>query len=132
MLRWREWHETVISSPPLTIPRCFKYGLEVPTIVKSSLHSFSDASSDALSVVVYLRLEDSCGNANVSFVAGKTNVAPKLKDDLPVATIPKLELQSAAKSVKLVAQIKKEIDIEINETHYYCDNDAVLKCIPND
>ena len=60
---------------------------------------------------------------------GKSRIATKLKGHISAATIPKLELNAAALLTKLVDKVIKCIDIQIDDTFYLCDNQAVLSCL---
>ena len=60
---------------------------------------------------------------------GKSRVAPKLKGHISAVTIPKLELNAAALLTKLVDKVKTCIDIQIDDTFYWCDSQAVLSCL---
>jgi hypothetical protein len=93
------------------------------------LHGFSDASNVGYSSVVYLRQVSSDGKVSVSFVYGKSRVAPKFKGNVPAATVPKLELNAAALLAKMVNKVKSCIDIPINSTTYWCDSQAVISSL---
>ena len=69
------------------------------------------------------------GDVALSFVQGKSRIAPKFKGHIPQATIPKLELNSAALLVKLITKIRDCIDIEISSVTFWSDSQAVLSCI---
>ena len=113
-----------------SVPRCYKPdsdSFDKPKHV--SIHGFSDASNVGYSAVVYLRQVSTSGQVACSFVTGKSRVAPKLKGQVSAATIPKLELNAAALLTKLVDNVKTCIDIQINDTVYWCDSQAVLSCL---
>ena len=113
-----------------SVPRCYKPdsdSFNEPRHV--SIHGFSDASNVGYSAVVYLRQVSTSGQVSTSFVIGKSRVAPKLKGCISAATIPKLELNAAALLTKLVDKVKGCIDIQIDDTFYWCDSQAVLSCL---
>ena len=128
--QWKELCEIIQRVSNFTIPRCYKpstSGFDDPSHI--SIHGFSDASKEGYAAVVYLRQVSSDGQVCVSFVYGKSRVAPKFKGHIPQATIPKLELNAAALLTKMISKVKGCIDIDIQEVVYWCDSQAVLSCI---
>jgi hypothetical protein len=112
--KWPIFHELILCVSQFSFSRCF-----VPSnfsrSVHVSLHGFADASQDGYAAVVYVRQVDNEGSVCVSFVQGKSRVAPKFKGKIPQATIPKLELKSAALMAKLVQKVKRCIGIPVDE-----------------
>ena len=119
----QSWDETVSEEDK----RIFlEWVLEMQTIERTSLsrkhfskvpknvqlHTFSDASLEAMCIVAYFRgeLED---GIEVSFVLGKCGIAPSKQ-----LSIPRLELQAALYSVRLRKLIIQEHDLPVNSvTH---------------
>ena len=85
------------------------------------MHVFADASEMGLCVVAYLRFE-SDDIINVSFVMGKTRVAP-----LKTTTIPKLELQAALHASRIKVSILEQHDITIDGVYMWNDSTTVIQ-----
>ena len=90
------------------------------------LIAFSDASLKGYGSVVYLRQEDCEGNACISFVLGKSRIAP-----MKATTVPRLELTAALTSVKLICLIQRELKVNA-DVLYLTDSKAVLGYIAGD
>jgi Pao retrotransposon peptidase len=80
---WKEWMQLLARIVDVKVPRCYSKFLYQADDVQ--LHVFCDASAEAYSAVVYLRIENQ--GVHVAFVASKARVAP-----LKGLTIPKMEL----------------------------------------
>ena len=120
---WKAWTESLSAlDAGLHIPRCFTD----PSAVKHELHTFSDASSFAYGAVVYLRTLLQDGSYQVSFVIGKSRLAP-----MKTVTIPRLELTAAVLAVKLLCMVQRELRIE-TESFLYTDSSIVLHTIRNE
>lgn len=107
--------------PQLTemIPRCY-YPKEV-TIVSVQLHGFSDASEEAYTAAVYLRMMDTEDNIHTSLVTSKTKVSPIKK-----LTIPRLELCGALLLSRLLSHVKKVFEVPICHIYAWTDSTIVL------
>jgi hypothetical protein len=88
--------------------------------------TFADASEIGYGCVSYIRYEDEEGNIHVSFLMGKSRVT-RLKHE----TIPRLELRAAVLSIDCDMFLKAELDMSINETHYWTDSMTVLRYLNN-
>ena len=64
--------------------------------VRIELHYFADASSEAYGTASYIRSIKSEGIVSVSFIFGKSRLAP-----IKPVTIPKLELMAAVIAVNI-------------------------------
>ena len=84
------------------------------------LHVFANASEMRLCVVAYLRFEVD-HKVNVSFVTGKTRVAP-----IKTTTIPKLELQAALHASRTKVPII-EHEFTINQVFLWSDVLTVIQ-----
>ena len=80
------------------------------------IHSFSDASSEAYSAVVFLRVLYGT-EVKVSFVIGRSKIAP-LKQAL---TIPNLELIAACLSDCLTQKVISELRLKVDRCFYWVD-----------
>jgi hypothetical protein len=120
--RWTNWLDDLPSLEKLSMQRCLKpNGFQC--VESAHLHMFSDASSYGYGVAAYLVLYDG-QTTHSSLVMGKSRLAP-----IKPATIPRLELTAATTAVKLAQQIRKEMDIEINQVVYHTDSTTVLHYI---
>ncbi|KAK3713870.1 hypothetical protein QZH41_010920, partial [Actinostola sp. cb2023] len=124
--RWEKWRNELYLLENLNVPRSFK-PTEFGKIVSAQLHSMSDASTIGYGQCSYLRLEDEHGKVHTSFVMGKARVTPK-----KTVSIPRLELTTAAVSVKVADALKEELEYENIEDHYWTDSKVVLGFISNE
>ena len=99
--KWLNW----IGEMPLLrdhmISRCFRPD-HASGESKTELHYFSDASESAYGAVCYVKLCYEDGTSQVSFLIGKSRLAP-----IKLVTIPRLELCAAVLSVRLHEIISK-------------------------
>ena len=100
---WSMWRSELKSLSMIHIPRCyFPKDVHVTSL---QLHGFSDASEDAYSGVVYLRMEDTDGNVHVALVASKTRVAP-----IKRLTIPKARALRSPHTHEVVKQCQEHFE----------------------
>ena len=90
---WCNWLDKLCTLEKFCYPRCF---WPHKSIIYE-LHCFCDASAIGYSAVAYLRTIDKNGCVHVTFVMGKSRVAP-----LKSITIPRLELVAAVIGVDIV------------------------------
>lgn len=122
---WETWLEGIAGVRSLRIPRC----LNVESYNKGqiSLHLFSDASESGYGAVAYMRLQYDPNVTRCSFILGKSRITP-----LKFVSIPRLELQAAVLSVKLMKQIVEEIKLkDLTEIYFWTDSMIVLNYILN-
>ena len=86
---------------------------------------FCDASEIAYEAVPYFRAV-TCGLVNVSFIISTTRLAP-----IQALTIPRLELQAALIASRLKCKILNEIDVEVDQMHFWSDSKIVLHYLSN-
>lgn len=106
--------------------RCLKpknFGI----VTNRQLHHFADASMDGYGVVTYLRQTDENEEVHVAFLTAKARVTP-----LKPHTIVKMELTAATLAVKQDSMIKREMNMELDETVFWTDSQTVLKYIANE
>ena len=116
---WLLWRTQLSSLSQIHIPRC--YFPKECQIVSTQLHGFSDASEDAYSGVVYLRMTDDKGEIHVALVASKTRVAP-----IKRLTIPRLELCGAHLLSKLLEHVRLTLNIPVEDVHAWTDSTIVI------
>ena len=119
---WDIWMQSLGSVSQLRFPRCIKPSVHDDAVIE--LHHFSDASSKGYGCCSYVRCVNKLGMINVVLIMSKSKVAP-----LKTCTIPRLELQAA---VKVDSLLKRELDIEFDQSFFWTDSEIVLKYIRND
>ena len=90
------------------------------------IHHFCDASEAGYGVVSYMRMENDKG-IHCSFLTSKARVAP-----IKQVTIPRLELTAATIAVKVNTMLAKELQLSVDEVHYWTDSMSVLQYIRNE
>ena len=109
-----------------TQPPCIKPpGFGSP--VQAEVHSFSDARESGIGQVSYLRTVNSKGEVHVSFLIGKSRVAP-----IKPISIPRMELTAAVVSVNVTKMLQSELDYENLQSVYYTDSEVVIGYISNE
>ena len=121
--QWKHWLDDLPKLQEIQVERCFK-PKEFGEVKEVQLHLFSDASRQGYAAVAYLRLKDVSNRIHCAFVMGKARLAPVRE-----ISIPRLELTAAVISVKLSKIIREELDMTIDQVHYWTDSTSVLKCI---
>lgn len=89
------------------------------------LHGFSDASTLAMSAVIYVKVTHE-NHTRVSFVCAKTKVAPLKK-----MTVPRLELTAATMLVKLSRYARQILDANTADLWLWTDSSVALTWIIN-
>ena len=120
------WCKALQALTLLMVPHC--YTMASSTGVRRwELHTFCDASNDAIGAVAYLRTLQHDGSIQVSFVFGKAKLAPS-----HATTIPRLELCAATLGIEITELIIQELDIKPDAVAYYSDSRVVLGYITNE
>ena len=109
------------------IPRCIKPAHFGRNVTNRQLHHFGDASELAYGVASYLRVTSEQGEVSCSLIMAKSRLAP-----IKTMTIPRLELSASTLAVRQDGLIRREIDMEINESHFWTDSTIVLQYICNE
>ncbi|XP_050978835.1 uncharacterized protein LOC127173179 [Labeo rohita] len=122
---WSEWLSELQHMSGFKGERCIK-PKDFGTQLKAELHHFSDASQTGYGTFSYLRLE-STDSVHVSFITGKTPVAP-----LKQLTIPCLELAAAVLAVRVNTMLLKELQLPLQRSFFWTDSTTVLKYIFNE
>ena len=111
-MQWSKWLKDLPLLSKVSILRC----LETPAlgdVVTGEHHHFGDASQSGYGAVSYLRSENLSGEVNVSFLMGKSRLAP-----VKTTTIPRLELSAAVLAVKLDGTIREELYLPIQASWF--------------
>lgn len=124
--RWKKGLVDLQMLSSFSVDRCIKpagFG-----VVKSAqLHHFSDASNNGYSTVSYILVTDKNYQKNISFLMGKSRVAP-----LKQVTVPRMELTAAVIAVKMDKMLQLELQLKLGESIFWTDSVKVLKYIEND
>jgi len=96
-----KWFTELSMLSGIRIPRC----LQVREMKSATLHAL-DASREAYSAVVYIRVKYCDGSLTVWLVASKTKVAP-----LQSISIPLLELMGALLDIRLVKSVVNALSL---------------------
>ena len=122
---WKTWVNGLGDINLLKIPRCVKpRDFDQDAVVE--LHHFSDASLQAYGACSYLRCINKNGKINTQLLISKNKVAP-----INQSTVPRLELQAAVIAAKLDDMLKRELDIEVDQSYFWTDSQIVLGYITN-
>ncbi len=116
---WIQWRSQLPQLSDKHIPRC--HFPKQCQIVSVQLHGFSDASEEAYSSVVYLRMVDSLNHIHTSFVTSKTKVAPVKR-----LTIPRLELCRAHLLSQLLRHVQQVFHLPVASVFAWTDSMVVL------
>ena len=126
MQQWRCWKESLIDLEQVAIPHCYK-PKDFGQVEQNEIHSFSDASQDAIAAVVYLCQLNEKNEVSVSFLYDQSRVVPTKP-----TTIPSMELCGAVLSTRAVKKVLKEIDLDVDEVTFFTDSKVVLGYIQNE
>ena len=88
---------------------------------QTDLHVFADASLEGLCVIAYFCASGTDENKSLSFVVGKTRVAPKKQ-----LSIPKLELQAAVSVSRSKNNALESHGTTVNGEYMFSDSSTVL------
>ncbi|XP_049918800.1 uncharacterized protein LOC126401515 [Epinephelus moara] len=123
---WVLWRESLRALSNVSIARTYT-NISPSEAARRELCIFCDALTKAIAAVAYLKVTDAGGNCEVGFVMGKAKLTPR-----PEQTIPRLELCAAVLAVELTDLVSGELDIHLNDTHFYTDSKVVLGYIYNE
>ncbi|XP_041366820.1 uncharacterized protein LOC121381553 [Gigantopelta aegis] len=114
-----------VAPVDLHIPHTY-IPVSLEAVKKREVHIFSDASEQAIAAVAYLKTTYHEENHHLGFLLGKAKVAPRSGH-----TIPRLELCAAVLAVDIAELLSKQLDIPLNDFHYYTDSRIILGYIHN-
>lgn len=118
---WKKWILSLQQLEKFGVNRCIKTK-QLCAPVFAQLHHFADASEDAYGTTSYLLLRSATGEAQSTLIMAKARVAP-----LKSPTIPRMELTAATVAIKMDKFLKKELELELEESIFWTDSTAVLK-----
>ena len=114
----------------LAIPRqvtTLNDGEENFEVLKFEIHHFCDSSQTGYGCVSYLRSVSKNGNVSVSLLYSKARVTP-----IKPMTIPRLELCAAVLAAKVGTTLRRELDLVLSHSVFWCDSEIVLAYIGDD
>ena len=116
---WNSIYSDLKEVRSLSVPRW----LSCQTDSRLELHGFCDASTKALSAVLYLRVLND-DKIFVSLIAAKTKVSP-----VKTLSIPRLELCAALLLSKLSSNVQKALHLQSSPIHLWSDSSVALAWI---
>ena len=125
MKKWEAWKRELFDLKEISLGRRIK-SRNFRTIIKISLHNFSDAFEIGYGQCSYQRVVDENENIHCSLIMDKTRVAPT-----NFVFIRRLELVAAALSVKISNMIKKELQLQGIDEYFRTESRIVLGDVPN-
>lgn len=118
--KWQQWLTELTETVHVKIPRRLST-TSIQDAEDIQMHVFVDASEEAYAAVVYLRIQTG-GSVEVSFIIGKSRVAPLKK-----VSVPRMELLAAVLGLRLAQTVRKSYDeMKITRTCYWSDSRTVL------
>ena len=119
---WTKWFRELEDLELVKIPRCLKD--PSPKVEQLSIHTFSEASKNAYTAVVYARHVYEDGNITARLIMSKSRLSP-----LKTVSIPRLELLGALIGLRLTRQVFSTLKIPTNGATYSADSMNVGYCI---
>ncbi|XP_015120520.1 uncharacterized protein LOC107043500 [Diachasma alloeum] len=119
--RWKTFRENLNDLDRGTVPRWIRISIETLNI---QIHGFADASTVAMSAVLYIRTKIINDSTSTVLACAKTKVAP-----LKRMTIPRLELTAALLLTQLVASTKQMLQLDQVDTYLWSDSSVALAWI---
>ena len=122
---FKDWQSGLKDLKDCHIPRY--HFTKAKEVISQDLHIFADASEEAMCVVAYTTATYDDDTMGVSYVMGKTRVAP-----MRHVTIPRLELMGAVVAVRIAKLITEQSEIRYQSTVYWTDSTTVLQWIQSE
>ena len=115
---WKSWFQAIKVLNEIALPRCLFP--KTDGIIRSELHSFTDASEEAYAAVIYLRNVYLDGKVNLRVLMAKTKLAPK-----KTISIPKLELNGYLLGARLLKYVGEALSQPITRRFLWTDSSTV-------
>jgi len=122
---WKLWKESLRELEKIHIKRRY-VSIPLTSSQSQELCLFSDASTQAIAAVAYLRVNNDENQFHVGLIMGKAKLAPQ-----PVHTVPRLELCAAVLAAEMADTICSEMDIEMHAVKFFTDSRIALGYIHN-
>ena len=119
---WEHWG----ASENLLIPRAYST-VSLRAAVRVEIHTFCDASVQAIAAVSYLIMFYKDGTTHLVFVMGKAKIAPK-----HATTKPRLKLCAAVLAAETSKIVERNIDFKVESVIFYTESKIVLGYLYNE
>lgn len=116
--KWTSIYSALSSLNGLPIPRWTGLGTNT---VHAELYGFADASNIAYAAIIYLKVVSTSGSVTITFLAGKSRVAP-----LNPISIPRLKLSATVLLSRLMEFIFTNLGFESLPGYCWTDSTIVL------
>ena len=117
---WEAWCKSLSDLIEVKVPRTYA-SVSLSEASRIEIHTFCDASIEAIAAVSYIKVVLQDGQAQVSFVFGKAKLAPP-----HATTIPRLELCAAVLGVEITELVMEELAVKPHSVTYYTDSKVTL------
>ena len=114
---WQSWFTILRQLNYVEFPRCLFPNED--HIVKTELHTFCDASTEAFAAVVYIRNVYDDGEIVIRHVKGGTKLAP-----LKTLSVPRLELNAALLGARMAKMVQTELTRKVTSRYFWIDSIA--------
>ncbi|KAJ8020558.1 hypothetical protein HOLleu_40182 [Holothuria leucospilota] len=125
LLEWKRWRDSLSALTEVQIPRPLA-SFPSSQAARRELHTFGDASNQAIGAVCYLRTVGDNDEIHVRLVLGKAKLAPKA-----ATTIPRLELCASVLATEVATYVSQELQLSVDQSWFYTDSRVVLGYIRN-
>lgn len=123
---WEAWCKSLSHLTKVKVPRAYA-SVSLFDASKLEIHTFCDASVEAIAAVSYVKVTCEDGQVQVSFALGKAKLAPP-----HATTIPRLELCAAVLGVEVTEVVLEELALQPHPVKYYTDSKVTLGYIQNE
>jgi len=113
-----QWFAELDGITQVQVQRCLRSKKDPSTM---TVHTFVDASKDALGAVCYARSACEDGAVETRLIASKTKVAP-----LATMSTPRLELSTAVIRLRLTQTVSKVLETALSTATFWCDSTNTL------
>ncbi len=123
---WEAWRKDLLELTKVKVRRVYASG-PLSAASRLEIHTFCDASIEAIAAVSYLRVVHRNGLVQISFLLGKAKLSPN-----HATTIPRLELCAAVLGVEITETILEELAFTPHSVTCYTDSKVTLGYILNE
>ncbi|XP_062538896.1 uncharacterized protein LOC134207186 [Armigeres subalbatus] len=124
--KWRLWLKVLPQVENVKIPRCYRDKIALDEANEIQLHTFVDASENAMAALVMLRIIEA-REIECSLATAKTRVAP-----IKFTSIPRLELEAAMIGARLARTVSDSLSLQPTAKYYWSDSRDVLCWLNSD